>query len=83
MVEWHGHWLEVDQEQLGLVHSDREEELSAEHEHSEEGFNALPDSLGKGFLLTGLVPLLPNGVVLELLSDVLRAILREAKLNRF
>lgn len=44
VVERHGHWLEVYQEELGLVHSDREQELSAEHEHSEESFNALPDS---------------------------------------
>lgn len=83
VVERHGHWLEVYQEKLGLMHSDREQELATQHEHSEEGFNALSDSLGKGFLLAGLVPLLPNRVILELLSDILRPILREAKLNRF
>lgn len=83
MVERHGHWLEVNQEKLGLMHSDREQELTTQHEHSEEGLNALPDSLSKDFLVAGLVPLLPDGVVFQLLSDILRAVLREAKLNRF
>lgn len=83
VMDGHGHWLEVNQEKFGLMDSNREQELSAQHKHSEEGFNALPHPLGKVLFLAELVPLLSNRVVLELLGDILWSVLREAELNRF
>lgn len=77
MMQRHGYWFEVDQVKFGLMHSDGEYKLSTQHQHSEEGLDALSHLLGKDFLLTGFVPLLSNGIILELLSNVLRTTLGE------
>jgi hypothetical protein len=73
--------LVVDQVHLIAVDTQGEQELAAEAQNLEERFDIFSDLLRQLPVGAELVPLLPEGVVLELLVDELRPVLPEAELD--